>query len=82
VIIHDSVYKKLKRVFDKFPKYRLRILLGDLNANVGREDIVKRAEFLSDRMLYLILRGRWRDIIVQNVHAPTDDKWDYIGQRL
>jgi hypothetical protein len=35
---------------------------------------VKRAEFHSDRMSYLILRGCWCHIIVLNVHAPTEDK--------
>jgi hypothetical protein len=34
----------------------------------------KRAAFVSDRMPYIILRGRWCDIIVLNVHAPTEDK--------
>jgi hypothetical protein len=28
-------------VFDKFPKYHMKILLGDFNAKVGREDIFK-----------------------------------------
>ncbi|PNF32363.1 hypothetical protein B7P43_G10099 [Cryptotermes secundus] len=32
-------YEELEHVFDKFPKYRMKILLGDLNAKVGREDI-------------------------------------------
>jgi hypothetical protein len=27
-------------------------------------------------MLYIILRGRWCDIIVLNVHASTEDKID------
>jgi exonuclease III len=35
---------------------------------------VKRVEFVSDRMSYIILRGRWCDIIVLNVYAPTEDK--------
>jgi hypothetical protein len=30
--------------------------------------------FVSDTMSYIILRGRWCDIIVLNVHAPTKDK--------
>jgi exonuclease III len=38
--------------------------------------VVKREEFLSDRMSYLILRSYWYDIIVLNVHAPTEDKCD------
>jgi hypothetical protein len=37
---------------------------------------VKRVEFVSNRMSYIILRGCWCDIIVLNVHAPTDDKID------
>jgi exonuclease III len=37
---------------------------------------VKRVEFVSDSISYIILRGRWCDIIVLNVHAPTVDKID------
>jgi hypothetical protein len=37
---------------------------------------VKRAEFFNDRTPYLILRGRSCDIIVLNVHAKTEDKYD------
>jgi hypothetical protein len=39
---------------------------------------VKRVEFVSDRMSYIILRGRWCHIIVLNVHASTEDKTDYV----
>jgi hypothetical protein len=35
---------------------------------------VKRVEFVSDRMSYIIPRGRWCHIIVLKVHAPTEDK--------
>jgi hypothetical protein len=37
----DSVYERLESVFDKFPKYHMKILLGDFNAKDGREDILK-----------------------------------------
>jgi hypothetical protein len=37
--MEDSFYEELERVFDKFPKYSMKILLGDFSANVGREDI-------------------------------------------
>jgi hypothetical protein len=40
---------------------------------------VKRVQFVSDRMLYIILRGRWCHIIVLNVHAPTEDKTDDVN---
>jgi hypothetical protein len=35
---------------------------------------VKRVEFISDRMSYMILRGCWCHIIVLNIHAPTEAK--------
>ena len=35
---------------------------------------VKRVEFVSDRLSYIVLRGRWRNIIVVNVHAPSKEK--------
>jgi exonuclease III len=37
---------------------------------------VKRVEFVSDRMSYITLKGRWSDTIVLNVHAPNVDKDD------
>jgi hypothetical protein len=37
---------------------------------------VRRVEFVSDRMSYIILRGRWCNIIVVNVHAPCEDTSD------
>ena len=35
---------------------------------------VKRVEFVSDRVSYKVLRGRWFSIIVLNVHAPSEEK--------
>ena len=37
----DSFYEELEQVFDHFPKYNMKILLGDFNAKVGRENIFK-----------------------------------------
>ncbi|PNF15196.1 hypothetical protein B7P43_G14111 [Cryptotermes secundus] len=42
----------------------------------------KRVEFVSDRISYIVLKGRGCDIIVINVHAPTDDKIDDIKDRF
>jgi hypothetical protein len=39
--VKDSFYEELERVFDNFPKYHMKILLGDFNAKVGKEDIFK-----------------------------------------
>jgi exonuclease III len=33
-------------------------------------------------MSYIILRGCWFDIIILNVHAPTEDKIDDIKDRF
>jgi exonuclease III len=38
---------------------------------------VKRVEFVSERMSYITLKGRWDDIVL-NVRAPTEDKDDDI----
>jgi hypothetical protein len=35
---------------------------------------VKMVEFVGDRMSYITLKGHWCDIIVLNVHSPTEDK--------
>ena len=37
---------------------------------------VIRVEFVSNRMPYIVLRGRWCNIIVLNVHAPSEEKSD------
>ena len=34
----------------------------------------KRVEFVSDRVLYMVLRGCWCNIIVLKVHAPSEEK--------
>jgi hypothetical protein len=38
--ITDSFYEELGRIFAKFPKYLMKILV-DFSATVGREDIFK-----------------------------------------
>jgi hypothetical protein len=35
---------------------------------------VKWVQFVSDRMSYIIVRERWCDIILLNVHTATEDK--------
>jgi hypothetical protein len=35
----DSIYEKLEEFFNTFPKYRMKILLGDFNAKVGTKNI-------------------------------------------
>ena len=35
---------------------------------------VKTVEFVSDRVSYIVLRGRWCITVVINVHAPSEEK--------
>jgi hypothetical protein len=37
----DSFYEELEHMFHHFRKYHIKILLGDFNAKLGREDICK-----------------------------------------
>jgi hypothetical protein len=39
--VKDNFYEELEHVFDKFPKYCIKILSWDFDAKVGREDIFK-----------------------------------------
>jgi hypothetical protein len=44
-VIKDTFYEELEQAFDQFPRYNMKILLGDFSAKVGREggreDILK-----------------------------------------
>ena len=35
---------------------------------------VKRVEFASDRVSYIVLRGHWCNIIVLKIRAPSEEK--------
>jgi hypothetical protein len=37
---------------------------------------VRSVEFVSDRVSCIVLRGRWCNIIILNVHAPSEKKSD------
>jgi hypothetical protein len=39
--VKHSFYEELERVFEKFPKYHMKILLGDFSANADKEDNLK-----------------------------------------
>ena len=37
--LKHRVYEELEQVFDHFPEYHMKILLGDFNAKLRREDL-------------------------------------------
>ena len=41
-----------------------------------RISAVKRVEFVRDTLSHIVLRGRWCDSIVVNVHAPSEETRD------
>jgi hypothetical protein len=48
----------------------------DFFVNHGLVSAVKIVEFVSDRVSRLVLGGRWCNIIVFNVNAPSEEKSD------
>jgi hypothetical protein len=38
----DSFCDELERVFVEFPKYHMKVLLGDFNVKIDKEDIFKK----------------------------------------
>jgi len=43
---------------------------------------IKRAEFVSERVSYTVMRGHRCNIIVVNVHAPSEEKSDESKEEL
>jgi hypothetical protein len=41
LMMEDSFYDQPEREFDKSPKCHIKILLGELNAKVSKEDVFK-----------------------------------------
>ena len=55
--------------------------MGKENIQLGTGFLLKkvsvtRDEYASYRMPYIVLRGRWCNIIVRNVHALSEEKSD------
>jgi hypothetical protein len=82
----DSFYEELEHVFDKFPKYHIKILLGDFNAKVDREGIFKptiRNESLhkisSDNGVRLLNFATSKSLRVKNTMSPIATSINILG---
>jgi hypothetical protein len=74
----DRFYEVVQRVFDEFPKYHTKILLGDFNAKVGREDIFKPTtvneslhEISDDNGVRVVHFATSKNLIVKSSHIVT-----------
>ena len=80
----DSFYEELEQVFDHFPKYHMKMLLGDFNAKVGRENIFKptiRQESLhqdsNDSGARLVNFATSQNLVVKSTMFPHRDIHKY-----
>ena len=76
-VIGDKVCAVRARDYNFFYKGRNEYQLGR-GFFVDHKNVlaVKRVEFVSDVISYLVLRGGWSNIIVLNVQAPSEEKSD------
>jgi exonuclease III len=78
--IKDNFCEELEQVFEEFPRYHMKILLGDFNAKVGREDIFKPIignenlhEASNDNGVRLVNFATSKNLIVKSTTFPHRD---------
>jgi hypothetical protein len=78
--IKDSFYKEQEQVFDQFPRYHMKIFLGDFNAKIGREDIFKPIigneclhETSNDNGVRVVNFATLKNLIVKSTTFPHHD---------
>jgi len=57
-MIQWVAFMRNKSVFDQFLKFHMKMLLGDLNTEVGKEDIFKPT--VQNKSLHEINNDRWQ----------------------
>jgi hypothetical protein len=82
--VKDSCYEEMERVFDKFPKYHMKILLGDFNAKVDREVIFKPTignenlhEINNDNGVRLLNVATFKTLRVKSTMFPHGNIYKY-----
>jgi hypothetical protein len=75
--VKDSFYEELECVFDKFPKYHMKILVVHFNVKVDREDIFKPTvwneslhEISNDNGVRLVNFATFKDLRVKSTMFP------------
>jgi exonuclease III len=67
--VKDRLCKELEHVFDNFHKYHMKILLGDFNVKVSKEDIFK--PLIGNEVLHKISNDN--GVRVELYHIQTAD---------
>jgi hypothetical protein len=87
--VKDSFYKELGGVFNQFPRYDMKILLGDFNAEVGRENIFKPTignesshEFSNDNGVREINFAKSKNVIAKSTMFPHRNIYKYTWTSL
>jgi hypothetical protein len=75
--IKDSFYEELEQIFDQFPRYRIKNMMGDFNAKVGMEDIFKPVigsenlhEASTDKGVRVVNFATSKNLIVKSTTFP------------
>jgi hypothetical protein len=75
--VKDSFCEELGHVFDQFPRYNMKILLGDFNAKVGKENIFKPTignkslhEISNDNGVRVVNFGTSKNLVVRSTMFP------------
>jgi hypothetical protein len=89
----SSLYEEVEHVFNKLPKYHMKILLGDFNAKVCKEDIFKPIigneslhEISNDNRVREVICATSKNLIVRSTMFPHSDihkfTWTSDGKTL
>jgi hypothetical protein len=83
--VKDRFYNELECVFDQYPKYHMKILLGDFNAKVGKEHIFKPTiwneslhEISNDNGIRLVNFATSKNLRVKSTMLPHHNIYKYI----
>jgi hypothetical protein len=75
--VKESFCEELGRVFDQFPRYDMKIILGDFNVKVGRENIFKPTirnegllEISNDNGVRVVNFATYKNLVVKRTMFP------------
>jgi exonuclease III len=75
--VKESFYEELGRVFDQFPRYDMKILLGDFNVKVRMENIFKPTigneglhEISNDNRVRVVNFATSKNLVVTSTMVP------------